>query len=1426
MYQLEKIGYKFLEQHGIWSRSDYHDISYSDGDYEEKKLAKIVASATDLSVFSSELRNQCVDWQTLYHLSSQRGNILRPFQDKLKGKVLEIGAGCGAITRFLGENGGQILALEGSQRRASIAASRTRDLDNICVLAERFDDFQTDEKFDAITLIGVLEYASMFSSAEHAAKAMLHKIKGFLKPDGYLFIAIENQLGLKYLAGAPEDHLYKAMYGVEGRYKRGEPETYGKVAIESLLKSSGYNTIEFLAPYPDYKMPSSIITERACRVHEFDAGAFAWQSVSADPQLPSALNFSLTDAWPIVFKNELGMDLANSFLISATASDLPGLDANVLAYHYSTQRKRAYAKETIFSLDNGKVNINYKKLSASTETDSLGYTCDLMSNPAYYHGVPLSFKFITLFTSVGWTVEQAAGLVYEYLGYLRSFLAQEGAVNDLKQPIPGKFIDALPQNIIINDNGQAQLFDCEWYAPQPIEPGHLLFRALILLLQQSARIMQPVSHPDLTRGSFIIQVMRANGFNVDESDLTRFNEKEVAFQQQVTGLNKSFLGNWRSEELLIGGAISNHSETRLYFRKGEEDFEQRYSISFKTNVDEVCSHTFTLPDHTDEQIHLRLDPSETIGWVLIYDLKIKNKKGEILWSLDDERADCVNLSRVGVLDNGVLYYSNSNDPQIIIPYIVCDNNITIEANLKLVETSTVVKAMAENLLKTDAFYHLEHTNQVLEQSHQLLERSSQQLKQSYQQLEQSQQKLQAELLEVKSKLESQNIQLANYVDHIQILNNTITEYKQSTSWKVSQPLRTLGSLNIKLNKANKLVTGLVQKHGFKAVAQKGIYYIRREGFSGVIARLKQQRNISLLQENVSSSTSPNSSICYDRQSGYSLTPAHSGYCYVEPAQPVDLAERIAKIESNPFFSIVIPVYNTPLDLLEGLLRSITSQWYPHWELILADDCSPDAELQRALSKISHPQIRVIHAKSNLKISGATNLGIGAAKGDFIVFADHDDELTVDCLYEMALCIDAQQPDFIYSDEDKLTEDGNYTQPHFKPDWSPDTMMSTMFTCHASCVRRSLLEKTGLLRSEFDGCQDWDFVLRVAEHTDRIIHIDKVLYHWRIIPASVASDIAAKPYVLEASRQVRIDALKRRGLQGTVEPVTQVPGYFRVNYHVTGTPLISIIIPTRDNIDVLSRCIDSILQKTQYVHYEVIIVDNGSVTDAAIDYFEKIVSDQRVKVIHHDIPFNFSELNNVGVSAAQGEILLFLNDDTEVLMDDWLERMAGYAQLPHIGAVGAKLLYPGTQQIQHAGVLNLQCGPVHAFLRHDSNSPGYFMRNLLEYNWLAVTGACLMIEREKYHKIGGFDESFPVAYNDVDLCFKSVEYGFYNVVCQAVTLYHYESISRGLDQMDPVKQERLYSELRRLYEKHPNYYQFDPFYNVNLAPNGINFDLPV
>jgi GT2 family glycosyltransferase len=549
----------------------------------------------------------------------------------------------------------------------------------------------------------------------------------------------------------------------------------------------------------------------------------------------------------------------------------------------------------------------------------------------------------------------------------------------------------------------------------------------------------------------------------------------------------------------------------------------------------------------------------------------------------------------------------------------------------------------------------------------------------------------------------------------------------------------------------------------------------------------------------------------------------SRYIYVPPQKPTNFVEQIENMKAKPSFSIVVPAYNTPIDLMKKLISSVQSQWYPHWELVIVDDASPEPHYKEFVEGLKDSRIKVEWAVSNRGIADATNRAIELSGGDYIVLLDHDDELTIDCLYELALCIDKTGADYVYSDEDKIDLDGHHVMPHFKPDWSPDTMMSTMYVCHVSCIKRSLINDIGGFRSEFNGCQDWDLILRLTEETDKIAHVPKVLYHWRIIPGSVSGGLTEKPYVLDASKRVREEALLRRGLEGTLEPIAELPGYFTVRYKLGYTPIVSIVIPTRDNMEVLERCINSLVKNATYKSLEIIIVNNGSTQQKTISYFDRLREEHNAKIIDSDTPFNFSYLCNVGAAHSSGDFLLFLNDDTEVLTEDFVERMLGFAGLKHVGAVGAKLLYPQTDKVQHSGVLNLDNGPGHAFLQLPSDAPGYFNRNILEYNWLAVTGACMMIEKKKFMHVSGFSEDLPVAYNDVDICCKLIDAGYFNVVCQQAKLYHHESVSRGLDNASPKKRKRLRQDLLKFYEKNPKYYRYDPFYNVNLHPNNCYFE---
>lgn len=538
--------------------------------------------------------------------------------------------------------------------------------------------------------------------------------------------------------------------------------------------------------------------------------------------------------------------------------------------------------------------------------------------------------------------------------------------------------------------------------------------------------------------------------------------------------------------------------------------------------------------------------------------------------------------------------------------------------------------------------------------------------------------------------------------------------------------------------------------------------------------------------------------------------------YKEPEQ---------ELEYKPLISVVVPVYNVEPQMLTACIQSVQNQTYDNWELCLVDDCSTDARVRETLRQFEGVErIKIKYRSENGHISRTTNDGIAMAEGEFVALLDCDDLYAENALYEIAKKLNEDHTlDFIYSDEDKLSEDGTKRRnPFFKPDWSPDTFMSLMYTCHLAVYRKSLLDEMGGLRVGLEGSQDYDLVLRVMEKTNRIGHVPKILYHWREREESTANDISAKPYIIETTKKAKLEALERRGVKGHLEYIKDIV-MFRVVYEVVGNPRVSIIIPSKDNYDILKQCLTSIRKETKYQNYEIIVVDNGSAEETHAKYTQ-MCKELECKYHYAPMEFNFSKMCNIGAHLADGQFLLFLNDDIRVEGAEWLERMLGHAQQPHTGAVGCKLIYPNTNLIQHVGVVSFMVGPGHAFQRINDDLNCYWGRNKLEYNYSAVTGACLMIDRNKYDQVGGFSEQLPVAYNDIDLCFNLVEAGYYNVVRTDVRLYHYESISRGYDAVSPEKAARQQREMKKLYDRHPEFKGYDPCYNPNLIGNSDNFSL--
>jgi GT2 family glycosyltransferase/glycosyltransferase involved in cell wall biosynthesis/uncharacterized protein (DUF3084 family)/SAM-dependent methyltransferase len=563
--------YDFNEDLSIWTRQNFQGIRYSDGDEVERRIASIIKDTTDLSVLSDELRPHCTDWPTTYHLSATRANILRPFEQDLQGDILEIGAGCGAITRYLGECGGQVLALEGTPRRASIARARTFDLDNVTVVSDKFDDFKCNNKFDVVTLIGVLEYANLFTDGENPATSMLERVKSFLKPNGKLYIAIENQLGLKYFASAQEDHVGIPMYGVEARYRKDQPQTYGRKHLHQLIKDAGFSSIEFLAPFPDYKLPASIVTEKGFLSDDFDSAAFACQSVRKDPQLPKIMAFSPEMVWPSIVGNGLSIDLSNSFLIVAAPKENEKLFiSNTLAWHFTTERRKELCKLTEFKRNvKGEIDVCYKRLHQITTNPIVDNLINnyLPKKDQYRFGEILSNDLIRIISCDGWKVEEVSYFLSIWLNYLSQSVRKKSKALDLpkqKTLYPGEFFDYIPQNIIRANDGALHVIDKEWILNDKIEIDFLLFRVLWSVINSASKFGKPENLEIKTYYYFIYHCMRALGWIISDQNIKECIELEYRIQSAVAGrpIDSSGVMDWLMSTSLPVENLSQAVEAR------------------------------------------------------------------------------------------------------------------------------------------------------------------------------------------------------------------------------------------------------------------------------------------------------------------------------------------------------------------------------------------------------------------------------------------------------------------------------------------------------------------------------------------------------------------------------------------------------------------------------------------------------------------------------------------------------------------------------------------------------------------------------------------------------------------------------------------------------------------------------------------------
>ena len=546
-----------------------------------------------------------------------------------------------------------------------------------------------------------------------------------------------------------------------------------------------------------------------------------------------------------------------------------------------------------------------------------------------------------------------------------------------------------------------------------------------------------------------------------------------------------------------------------------------------------------------------------------------------------------------------------------------------------------------------------------------------------------------------------------------------------------------------------------------------------------------------------------------------------------PTEETLETQRKQKFDYSPLISIAVPAYQTPVEFLRQMIESLIVQTYSNWELCIVNASPDNEEMQKVLAEYSagDSRVRFCNLKENLGIAENTNRAFAMAKGEFVGLLDHDDLLAPNALYEIVKILqDHPQADALYTDEDKVTTElDEHFQPHLKPDFNLDLLRSNNYICHFFVVQKSIVEKAGGFRKEFDGAQDYDFIFRCTENAGEVLHVPEILYHWRTHKASTADNPASKMYAFEAGKRAIEAHLERTGTKGEVSH-TQDLGFYRVKYPVQRKPLVSVIIPNKDEKETLQTCLEMLEKNTGYQNFEIIIVENNSTTDEIFRYYKELSGNRKIHLLRWGKEFNYSAINNFAVAHAKGEYLLFLNNDVKSINPDWLEEMLGVCQRPEVGGVGAKLIYPDNT-IQHAGcVIGMGGIAGHMFVDMPADRTGYLHKASLLQDMSAVTAACLLMKKEVFEQAGGFTEELAVAFNDVDLCLKVRKNGYLIVYDPYAKLYHMESKTRGAeDSKEKVRRFQTEIEYMRCHwiDILKN---GDPCYNKNLSLTKWNYSL--
>ena len=1408
----EKIGNVILDE--TWYPGE--DL-YSDGAIEDRLLSLV-------QEYPEEALNQVIaqekDWAVLYHMSHLRENIVSALPITKEQSVLEIGSGCGAVTGALAAKAKSVTCVELSRKRSLINASRHSACDNLRILVGNFQDIEPDltEKYDYITLIGVFEYAGAYIRTEHPFEEFLRLIATHLKEDGRLVIAIENRLGLKYWAGCMEDHTGRAFDGLEN-YPDPETDvrTFSRPELETVLKEAGLTEYSFRYPYPDYKLPLAIYSDEylpgkgqltvndwnfdRSRLKLFDETR-VFDSLSGCGQFPL---------------------FSNSFLILA-GKQPENAQEHIIFSKFSNERSRQFALRT--DIVQTKAGERFLRKSA----------CYPEGNDHVLRMIWAHDMLSEVFAGTRLTVNEMPGSAWAFTRSDGLPLPEEcsatpsqcGPLTDL-QPVTQ--ID--PEPVFSSLNAQDADFP-------PLLPllAHVDFAYVGDPAGEKSRTLEEEAADLVHAGRFedAVSLIR------EWTDLIREKASEpFAWTEEFGALFA--LQNYPEQDVSLPVTdLDMVAENLLTDPAGKRwtliDYEWTYDfpvpVSFVVfriwhyfhvhcaGADAPLSF-YQEQGFTQEQCSLFLQMEQ--AWQgSVTDTHVPARE---LYTLISPGARNIRqeMGMAAAADTGsavtTLYYSADEqfttecsvrqlletdaDGRFSVTFSLKDlpvkkhlrwdpsENQLVKVKIEAIHATALIRAVPANgfptpegdeFWTTDPVYLLEGETEALDE------------------------------VTIEGRMEP--LSLYGQLEELNQIRRERDAYREEMESLRAQ----VGA--IKGTKAYKAVEGLRRARNFTMARVRGTKL-----FHDPNAGPKKY------QQWLSEHLADSQTLC---------------------------AQRLMRLPHAPKISILVPVYRTPEQYLREMLDSVLAQSYENWELCIADasceETLPGPDLSRhgadadraeggpdspaagntgSKDSVTGPvleeyaardaRIKVVYLKKNGGISANTNAAAALATGTYLTLLDHDDLLAPAALYEVAEAIVRTGADVLYTDEDKINMMGtDHFEPNLKPDFSPDLLRSHNYITHLFVVSASLFRQAGAFDSKFDGAQDYDLIFRCTEKAEKIVHIPKVLYHWRSHSTSTAKNPESKLYAYEAGELAVWSHLDRLHIRADVER-SEYWGLHHVRYQVKGDPLVSVLIPNKDHAKDLERCVNSLYERSDWKNFEVLIVENGSEEKNTFACYRKLKQKYpAVKVLRWEKEFNYAAINNHAASRAGGEFLLLLNNDTQLLSPGSIREMVGIASRPEVGCVGAKLLY-GNDTVQHAGiVLGFGGFAGHVFVGIEKNSPGFMMRPLVCCNYSAVTGACMMVRRDVYEKTGGLNEEFKVALNDVDFCLRLRKAGYLIVWTPYSLWHHYESLSRGYEDT-PEKKARFEEELSRFL----SYWQEtvsapDPYYNPNFSLENAPFSL--